>query len=39
MSKTIVSDPLQGIKEYPRDLFNQRYEELGKQAVVVEKGI
>lgn len=33
----IVSDPLQGIKEYPRDLFNQRYEELGKQAVVVEK--
>lgn len=35
----IVSDPLQGIKEYPRDLFNQRYEEFGKQAVVVEKGI
>lgn len=35
----IVSDPLQGIKEYPRDLFNQRYEELGKQAIVVEKGI
>lgn len=35
----IVSDPLQGIKEYPRDLFNQRYEELGKQAVVVEKSI
>lgn len=35
----IVSDPLQGIKEYPKDLFNQRYEELGKQAVVVEKGI
>lgn len=35
----IVSDPLQGIKEYPRDLFNQRYEELGKQAVVIDKNI
>lgn len=35
----IVSDPLQGIKEYPRELFNQRYGELDKQAVVIDKGI
>jgi len=33
----IVSDPLKGITEYPKELFNQRYEELGKQAVILVK--
>lgn len=33
----IVSDPLKGIMEYPKELFNQRYEELGKQAVILVK--
>lgn len=33
----IVSDPLKGIIEYPKELFNQRYEELGKQAVILVK--
>ena len=31
----IMSDPLKGIVEYDKDIVLQRYNELGKQAIVI----
>lgn len=31
----IIADPLQGIVEYDKDLVEKRYNELGKQAIVI----
>ncbi len=34
-SSYIVSDPLQGIVEYPEDLLIERYNQMGKQALLI----
>lgn len=34
-SNYIVSDPLQGIVEYPEDLLIERYNQMGKQALLI----